>query len=76
MERNAVARVTKQVVKTFPEMASVKPVVRPQAAPNGGEQYLLTFKGKAVLPGGKELTRIVRVVADERGQILRISTSR
>lgn len=76
MERDAIARVTKQVVKTFPEMASVKPAIKSQAVPNRGQQYLLTFRGKAVLPGGKELTRIVRVVADERGQILRISTSR
>ncbi|MGH2627376.1 MAG: hypothetical protein ACRDHY_12080 [Anaerolineales bacterium] len=76
MERDAIARVTKQVVKTFPEMGSVKPVVKAQTAPNGAEHYLLTFKGKAALPGGKEMIRIVRVVADERGQILRISTSR
>lgn len=76
MDRDAIYRVTRQVTKTFPEMEDVKPVVKAQAAPNGGEQYLLTFKGKAKLPTGKELTRIVRVVADERGQILRISTSR
>lgn len=76
MDRDAVARVTRQVTKTFPEMSEIKPVVKAQTAPNGGEQYLLTFKGKAMTPTGKELTRIVRVVADERGQILRISTSR
>ena len=76
MDREAISRVIKQVVKTFPEMTGVKPAVKEQSAPNGGEQYLLTFKGKAALPGGRELTRIVRVVADERGSILRISTSR
>jgi hypothetical protein len=58
-------------------MSGARPAVKTQTAPSGGrEQYLLTFKGKAPLPGGRELTRIVRVVADDRGQILRISTSR
>jgi hypothetical protein len=77
MDRDAIARVTKQVARTFPEMSGARPAVKTQTAPSGGhEQYLLTFKGKAPLPGGRELTRIVRVVADDRGQILRISTSR
>jgi hypothetical protein len=75
MEKGTVQKVSRQVVRTFPEMDGVAPTVRTQ--PGGdAEQYLLTYKGKAALPGGKSLTRIVRVVADGRGRILRISTSR
>jgi hypothetical protein len=77
MDRDVVARISRQIAKTFPEVAGVNPTIRRQQAPgNDGEQYLLTFKGKAALPGGRTLSRIVRVVADASGRILRISTSR
>jgi hypothetical protein len=75
MEKGTIQKVSRQVVRTFPEMDGVSPSVRAQPGADAG-QYLLTFKGKAPLPGGKTLTRIVRVVADDRGRILRISTSR
>jgi len=77
MEKGSISKVTRQVVRTFPEMEGVAPSVRPQPAPEGTiEQYVLTYKGKASLPGGKTLTRIVRVVADIGGHVIRISTSR
>lgn len=74
MDKATVEKVVRQVVRTFPEMDGVTPTVRQQ--PGDSPQFLLTFKGKAALPGGRTLTRIVRVVADDRGRILRISTSR
>lgn len=69
-----VSKISRQVSKTFPEMRGVRPTVRRESGDDS--RFLLTFKGKADLPGGKKLSRIVRVVADERGRILRISTSR
>ena len=75
MENGPIAKVTRQVLRTFPEMEGVEPTVRPQPA-SEAPQFILTYKGKASLPGGKILMRIVRVIADERGQVLRISTSR
>ncbi len=75
MENGSISKVTRQVLRTFPEMEGVEPTVRAQ--PTGDmPQFILTYKGKASLPGGKILTRIVRVIADARGQVLRISTSR
>jgi len=68
MENGPISKVTRQVLRTFPEMEGVEPTVRPQPAADV-PQFVLTYKGKA-------LTRIVRVIADERGQVLRISTSR
>ncbi len=69
--------IRRKVVKKFPEMEGVKPSVKAQSQPNGsGDQYLLTFKGKAELPGGRRMNRIVRVVADERGCIIKMSTSK
>lgn len=71
MKQNALSKVQKEVVKQFPEMEGTKPSVKSQQS-----QYLLTFRGKAELPGGKKMSRIVRVVADEDGRVLKISTSR
>jgi len=75
MDRDAIARVTREVVRTYPEMDGVSPTVRRETqAPQ--EQYVLTYKGKVSLPGGRQMNRIVRVTADPRGRIVRISTSR
>lgn len=77
MTDELVSKVSRQVTKTFPEMRGVRPTVKRETG--GGDddpRYLLTYKGKADLPGGKTLSRIVRVVADDRGRIIRISTSR
>jgi hypothetical protein len=77
MEHSAIDKVTKKIKKQFPEMSGVRPTVKSQKSPSRGEsQYLLTYKGKAILPGGRTLNRIVRVVADPAGRVLRISTSR
>lgn len=77
MDADAITKVGRQVVRNFPEMAGIRPTVKRQAAPSAGaEQFVLTYKGKVSLPGGKQLSRIVRVVADDRGGIIRISTSR
>ncbi|MDF1498989.1 MAG: hypothetical protein P1P76_00745 [Anaerolineales bacterium] len=76
-EQDLVRRVSREVVGKFPEMAGVRPTVKHQKDNTGDvAQILLTYKGKAVLPGGKTIKRIVRVVANERGQIKKISTSK
>jgi hypothetical protein len=76
MKNGLIAKVQKQVGRQFPELAGSKPTVKKQASQDGKEQYLLTFKGKADLPGGRKINRVVRVVVDERGHILKMSTSK
>lgn len=76
MDKNTLSKVNHQVAKQFPEMAGVQPSVRRQESAGDANHFLLVYKGKAELPGGRQLTRIVRVVADERGRIVRMSTSR
>lgn len=76
--------IAKQVYRQFPEMKDAKPLVQnptdgkqaklPGAA--AGQHFLLTFKGQALGPGGRPIARIVRVVADGRGQVIKISTSK
>ena len=69
-----------QVYRQFPEVRDARPVVQPQAGAKGpgtgDSRYLLTFKGHGQGPGGQTINRIVRVVADARGKVVKISTSR
>ncbi len=77
MHKSLVEQISREVARSFPEMVGVRPTVRRQeAGRNANPQYLLVYKGKADLPGGRLLNRIVRVVVDERGRIVRISTSK
>lgn len=77
MKQQVVTKITRKVVKQFPEMDGVEPAIKRQSSPsNGVDQFLLTFSGRAELPGGKSMKRIVRVVADLEGHVIRISTSR
>lgn len=74
MEAKYVKSISTQVYRKFPEMKGVKPKVRAQTA--GGSKYLLTFQTIVVLAMGKSMTRWVRVVASDQGEILKITTSK
>jgi hypothetical protein len=77
MDKKIISKLSDRVSKKFPEMVGVRPIVKPEAdSKNGTQKYLLTYKGQAALPGGKKLKRIVRVIADERGRVIRMSTSK
>ncbi|HEY45767.1 MAG: hypothetical protein AMJ88_00615 [Anaerolineae bacterium SM23_ 63] len=77
MKRSTIDKLNRQVTRQFPEMKGVQPNVQLGPLPKDGSQrFTLTYKGKAELPGGRKLSRIVRVVSDESGHILRISTSK
>jgi hypothetical protein len=74
MDDKTIDQIARQVGRQFPEMAGARPTIRKQ--PPGEEGYLLTFKKQVALPGGRKLSRIVRVVIDDNGRIIRMSTSR
>jgi hypothetical protein len=83
MDPKTIQKISSQVYQQFPEIAGVRPKVRQRpsagknASKNGGsETYLLTFQGKADIGPGKSLPRLVRVVANIQGKIIKISTSR
>ncbi len=78
MNNSAIQRVSKEVYRRFSDFSGVKPKVQAQKSPAGAfadKTYLLTFHQNARLGDGKVLPRWVRVVADESGKILKISTS-
>jgi hypothetical protein len=70
--------IAKSVVKQYPEFKGASPTVSNMSAktPGAAEKFVLTFKGQGAGPGGRTIQRIVRVVADSRGQVLKMSTSR
>lgn len=76
MEAAAVQKVTRKIEREFPELKGSRPSVKQQGGGKGDPQYLLVYKGKVNLPGGKNMDRVVRVVATADGKVLRMSTSR
>jgi hypothetical protein len=80
MDKEQIQAISKVIYRRFPEFAGTQPKIQPQRLASGkpGESngtYLLTFQKKANLPGNKTLSRWVRVVANEQGKILKITTS-
>jgi len=80
MKSEVVHKICKEVYRRFPDVKGVQPQVAPQSTPkaastNAGPLFVLTFRYTADA-GGSSLPRFVRVVADEGGKILKITTSR
>lgn len=81
MEPKLIKSITKEVYRRFPDLEGSQPKVRLQSAPQAksiptSPKYLLTYRGKARSADGKTIHRMVRVIADTAGKILKITTSR
>jgi hypothetical protein len=77
VDNGVLARITRVIAHKFPEMAGARPSVRQHGSSGrGAPQYLLVYKARASLPGGRAISRIVRVVAEADGRIVQITTSR
>lgn len=81
MDRKSLSTVSTKVYQRFPEVAGSKPRVKKVAkasakSVSGTETFELIFRGVAVNALGKNMPRLVRVVANAKGKILRVSTSR
>ena len=72
--------ISREVFRKFPEVRQAAPAVQAEpgakAAMGGASRYVLTYRGSGKGPGGQVIQRIVRVVADDRGKVLKMSTSR
>jgi hypothetical protein len=72
--------IARHVYGQFPETKGARPIVQAQAAAKtagpAGPRFVLTFRGRGQALGGRTIQRIVRVIADDRGKVLKISTSR
>lgn len=79
MDAKTIKNISQQVARQFPEVADARPNVRSQVAAKNTaapSTYLLTYNSRVAQPGGIAFNRSVRVVADEAGRILKITTSR
>ncbi len=74
MKSEALRSVCQEVYRRFPEFSGVRPKV--QASSNRAGSYTLTFQARAKVNGEKSINRWVRVVADDQGNISRMTTSR
>ena len=72
MDRKLIDAICRDVSKKFPEMSNSRPVISDR--PEG--QVLMVFKGTAQTADGHSIARTVRVVADQAGKIIKLTTSR
>jgi hypothetical protein len=75
MNAKNIQAINQQIYRQFPEVSGTRPKVTQQKA-GGAANYLLTFNGRGEGPGGQSFKRTVRVMADENGRILKVTTSR
>ncbi len=75
LSNSQITAITQQVCQRFPEFKGVNPQVQTPAGQKmagGGEHYLVIYKGKTV----QNIVQVVRVTADAKGRVLKMSTSR
>jgi hypothetical protein len=72
MDRQQLSSICEQIYHKFPEVNGKQPKVQSQP----GDQTLLIFTGSAMAADGRKITRTVRVVANQSGKIIKVSTSR
>jgi hypothetical protein len=85
MDSKVLQTVSQEIYRRFPELHGRRPrvqAVKPgQGRADGGTmpaeaKHLLVFSGRAATTTGKQMPFIVRVVINDQGKILKISSSR
>lgn len=80
MNREQLQMINKEIYRRFPEVKDNPPKVERQDIAKTRSiskpiTYLLIYKGKVLTAGQKTLPRLVRVVVNEDGKILKVTTS-
>lgn len=70
IDNSAVEKINQRVYRDYPEMRGTRPSVT-----QGDNRCTLVYKARVSTPAGP-MARVVRVVADEGGRVVRISTSK
>ncbi len=79
MNQKTINKISKTVYKQFPEFRGNSPRVKQQPQPKSMREisnFVLTYRAVTVDEMGRKFPRQVRVVADQKGKIVRMSTSR
>lgn len=71
MDQHSLSLINQEVYRRFPEFQGVNPKAQKMDG-----NTVLVYKMQVNLPGQKLLNRSVRVVANARGEIIKMSTSR
>jgi hypothetical protein len=85
MDPELLQTVSQEIYRRFPELNGRRPrvqAIRPGQGRSNGEtlpaeaKHLVVFSGRAATSTGKQMPFILRVVVNEQGKILKISSSR
>ena len=74
MSLDIIESICNQVYSQFPDLKGIKPITQKMAGPGSGN-ILVIFKGSTKTASGKNLPRVVRVVANESGKVIKMTTS-
>lgn len=78
MNSSSIKSISEEVYRRFPEQKGTTPEIQRQKSSKPGlntHNYVLIYRTRVNISSEKSLERIVRVVATEIGQIIKISTS-
>lgn len=70
IDSSVLEKINQRVYREYPEMSESRPSVS-----SSGDRYTITYKGSVQTPAGK-MSRVVRVIADGKGRVLKLSTSK
>jgi hypothetical protein len=71
MDRSKISSINHQIYLDHPEFKGVEPSIKHQ-----GDNFILSYEKQVSLNTGKILYRNLRLVVNQAGNILKISTSR
>ncbi len=81
MDQEIIRKINKEVYRRFPEIKGKKPKIQlmknAEKKNNGRPQsYLLVYGSQVSTVTGQSMSRMVRVVATDAGEIIKITTSK
>ena len=74
LSKKQVEAICRRVYKRYPDLRGVRPRVKAERARD--DRFQLLFKTTVALPDGPSLPITVRAVADEKGRVLKMTSSR
>jgi hypothetical protein len=75
MDAKTLETICEQVYHKFPEVKGIRPKLQPLSK-GKTSQHILVFASHATTASGTSMSRVVRVVVSEAGQIIKMSTSK
>jgi len=75
MDAKTLGQVCEQVYRKYPEVQGVRPKLQPLSK-GPVSQHVLIFSSHATSSSGQNIPRVVRVVVNGEGKIVKMSTSK